>query len=85
MVAGKASGEKAEIVGLFTNAEKVQPGLLADQAEADAGIGPAAANGLGDAAVVGGQAPGGCSPAAQQLVMALTCSGPVFAADPVQV
>src|SRR5208337_3806464 len=84
VVARKAGGE-AEVVGLFTNAEKVQPGLLADEAEADAGIGPAAANGFSDAAVVGGKAARGRLTATQQFIKALTCSGPVFAADPAQV
>src|SRR5262245_11497091 len=39
---------EAEVVGLVAHTEEVEPGLLADQAEAHADVGPAVADGLGD-------------------------------------
>ncbi len=50
---------KAEVIDFFADRQEAQPGVLADQTQANPGIGPAAADGLGDAAVVGGQTPRG--------------------------
>src|SRR5581483_1749624 len=82
MVAREGLGE-AQVVILAADGEEAQARLLADQPEADPGIGPAVADRLRDAAVVRCQVPG-VPPPAEQLVEALPRPGPGLAADPAQ-
>ena len=82
-VVAEGFGE-AEVVGLVADAEEVETGFLAGEAEADAGVGPAGADGLGDAAVVVGLAAGGAA-AVEELVEALAGTRPDLAADPAEV
>ena len=52
-IAGQGIGE-ADVVCLAADAEEREVGLFAGQPQADAGIGPARADGVGDAAMVAG-------------------------------
>ena len=52
-VVGFPVARQAEVVRFPAHAQEVEPGLVADEAEANAGIGPALADSLGDAAMVG--------------------------------
>ena len=83
MVALESIG-KTKVVELFTHQQEVQAGFLADQAQANPGVGPAAADGLGDTAVVGGQAARGPA-VSQEFIEALPRPGAPLAADPAQV
>ncbi len=75
---------KAEVIDLLADGEEIQAGFLAHQAQADPRVGPSVADGKGDAAVIGGQPPGGPS-VAEELVEALPRPGPLLPADPTQV
>jgi len=72
---------KAEVIDLFADGEEIQAGFLAHEAQADPRVGPSATDGLGNAAVVGGQPPGGPS-VPEEFIEALPCPGPVLTADP---
>src|SRR5262249_39723917 len=77
-------GGEAEVISLLADAEEVQPGLLADQAEADARVGAAAPDSLGDASVVRRQETRHHPPPAQQLIEALPRPRAILATDPAE-
>ena len=74
---------KAKVVDLFAHREEVESGVVADDPQADAGVGPSAPDRFGHAAMIRRHAPG--RPAvAQELIEALPRSRPVLAAHPAQ-
>jgi hypothetical protein len=75
---------KAEVIDFFADGEEIQAGFLAYETQADPYVGPSAADGLGNSAVVGGQPPGGPS-VPKEFVEALPCPGPVLPANPAQI
>jgi hypothetical protein len=75
---------KAEVIELLAYGQELQTCFLAHEAQADPCVGPATTDGLGNAAVIGGQPPGGPA-VAEELIQALPCPGPVLAANPPQI